>query len=82
MLPYLGKKLSLLTTGKRDMPERHRTLMATIDWSYLILLPEEQQLLNKLSVFSGGCTLQAAFAVAGNGQVSLGECPRMAMYFV
>lgn len=80
MLPHLGKRLSLLTTGKRDMPERHRTLMATIDWSYLMLTPEEQQLLSKLSVFSGGCTLQSAYLVTEDEQVSPGECPRMAMY--
>jgi len=80
MLPHLGKRLSLLTTGTRDMPERHRTLMATIDWSYLMLLPEEQQLLSRLSVFSDGCTLQSAYMVAGMERCVVGECPRMAMY--
>lgn len=80
MLHHLGKSHSLLSHGSRDKPERHRTLMATIDWSYSMLLPEEKHLLRCLSVFSGGCTLGAAFAVAGSGQVPLGDWPRIAMY--
>lgn len=80
MLHHLGKSHSLLSSGRRDMPERHRTLLATIDWSYAMLLPEEQRLLCALSVFAGGCTLNAAYAVCGGEAITLGEWPRIAMY--
>lgn len=80
MLQHLGKSLTLLSNGSRDLPDRHRTLMATIDWSYSMLLPEEQQLLNALSIFCGGGTLEAAIAVAGGGSFTRGEWPRIAMY--
>ena len=46
----------------------HQTLRATIDWSYRLLSVPEQQLLGRLSVFAGGCTIEAAEAVcAGEG---------------
>ncbi len=80
MLQHLGKSLTLLSNGSRDLPDRHRTLMATIDWSYSMLLPEEQHLLNALSIFCGGSTLGAAIAVAGGEEFGRGECPRIAMY--
>lgn len=80
MLQHLGKSLTLLSNGSRDLPDRHRTLMATIDWSYSMLLPEEQQLLAALSIFCGGSTIEAAIAVAGGEDVGRGEWPRIAMY--
>ena len=80
MLQHLGKSHLLLTNGRRDMPERHRTLMATIHWSYSMLSAEEQRVLRALSIFSGGCTLGSAFVVAGNGPLPLNEWPRIAMY--
>jgi predicted ATPase/class 3 adenylate cyclase len=55
-----GSSLGLLKGGARDAPERHRTLYATIDWSYQLLSSKEQQLFQSLSVFSGGFSLQAA----------------------
>lgn len=52
----------------RSSPTRQRTLKAALDWSYDLLLPEEQILLCRVSVFVGGWTLEAAEAVcAGNG---------------
>ena len=60
----LGQRLPLLTGGPRDVPERQRTLRATVEWSYELLSPEEQTLFARLSVFSGGCTLEAAERVA------------------
>lgn len=45
------------------MPQRQRTLRATIDWSHSLLAPEEQALFRRLAVFAGGCTLAAVEAV-------------------
>jgi predicted ATPase len=56
----LGERLPLLTQGARDAPARQQTLRATIDWSYGLLGEQEQALLARLSVFAGGCTLEAA----------------------
>jgi len=53
----------LLTTGSRTALPRHQTLHALIDWSYNLLSEEERLLLQRLSVFAGGCTLEAAEAV-------------------
>jgi predicted ATPase len=49
----LDDSLALLTSGARDVPERHRTLRATIAWSYELLSPEEQTLFERLAVFVG-----------------------------
>jgi predicted ATPase len=65
ILERLEQRLPLLTGGARDLPERQRTLRATIEWSYELLADEERQLFNRLGVFGGGCRLDAAEAVAG-----------------
>jgi predicted ATPase/class 3 adenylate cyclase len=64
ILERLDQSLPLLTGGARDAPERQRTLRATIEWSHELLTPEEQRLFACLSVFGGGCTLEAAEQVA------------------
>ncbi len=64
ILDRLGQRLDLLTGG-RDADPRQRTLRATIAWSYDLLTPDEQALFRRLAVFAGGCTLEAAEAVAG-----------------
>lgn len=53
----------LLTGGNRTALPRHRTLRATMDWSYALLSPRERALLRRLAVFNGGFTLEAAEAV-------------------
>jgi len=63
MLMRLESCLNLLTGGARDLPARQRTLRGTVDWSYGLLNPAEQTLFRRLSVFSGGCTLEAVEAV-------------------
>jgi predicted ATPase len=63
LLERLERRLPVLAGGSRDAPERQRTLRATIEWSYELLTPEEQRVFAGLSVFLGGCTLQAAEAV-------------------
>jgi predicted ATPase/DNA-binding XRE family transcriptional regulator/Tfp pilus assembly protein PilF len=55
--------LALLTGGARDLPDRQRTLRAALDWSHDLLARDDQTLLARLSVFAGGCTLEAAEAV-------------------
>jgi predicted ATPase/class 3 adenylate cyclase len=63
ILGRLEQALPLLTGGRSDAPERQRTLAATIAWSYEMLGDPEQRLFASLSVFVGGCTLEAAEAV-------------------
>jgi predicted ATPase/transcriptional regulator with XRE-family HTH domain len=60
LLGRLHHALPLLTGGSRDLPERQQTMRTTLDWSYRLLSPEEQTLLARLSMFVGGCTLEAA----------------------
>ncbi len=68
LLARMGRLLTLLTGGARDVPTRQQTLRNTISWSYHLLNAQEQRLFRWLSVFVGGCTLQAAEAVcAGTG---------------
>jgi predicted ATPase len=64
ILEWLEQRLPLLSGGARDLPERQRTLRATIEWSYELLAPEERQLFARLDVFAGGCTLEATELVA------------------
>jgi predicted ATPase len=59
ILERLSKRLDLLQGG-RDADPRQQTLRATIEWSYDLLLPEEQERFRRLAVFAGGCTLEAA----------------------
>jgi predicted ATPase len=63
LLARLEQRLALLTGGARDLPERQKTLRATIEWSYELLDAREQELLARLSVFAGGWSLEAAEAV-------------------
>jgi predicted ATPase/class 3 adenylate cyclase len=65
----LDRALEVLTAGSRDSPERHQTLRATIDWSYSLLDEQERAVFRRLSVFAGGCTLDDAEAVAGEGRL-------------
>ncbi len=63
LLNRLEHALDLLTTGTKDMPERHQTLRATISWSYNLLTEPEKQLFRRLSVFEGGFTLEGVEVV-------------------
>ena len=66
----LDQRFRLLTTGNRTALPRHRTLRALIDWSYDMLSIEERTVFDRLSVFAGGWTLDAAEAVAHGGDVA------------
>jgi len=59
-----------LLTGGRGGVERHQTLRAAIDWSFDLLEPQERAVFARLSVFAGGCTLEAAEAVLGDDEVA------------
>jgi predicted ATPase/class 3 adenylate cyclase len=63
MLARLERRLPLLTGGPRDLPARQQALRSTIAWSHDLLSGEEQRLFRCLTVFVGGCTLEAAEAV-------------------
>jgi predicted ATPase/class 3 adenylate cyclase len=63
----LDQRFRLLTGGSRTALPRHQTLRALIDWSYDLLTPAEQIVLDRLSVFAGGWTLEAAEAVTSAG---------------
>ena len=67
----LDQRFRLLTTGNRTALPRHRTLRALIDWSYDLLSAEERIVFDRLSVFAGGWTLDAAEAVAPGGDVAV-----------
>jgi predicted ATPase/class 3 adenylate cyclase len=71
MLPRLERSLTLLASGGRTLPERQRSLRAAIAWSYDLLEKPEQRLFRRLSVFSGGWTLEAAEAVAEPHELDL-----------
>lgn len=63
LLKRMDKKLKLLRGGARDLPERQQTLRDTIDWSYEMLSPDEQNLFALVSVFPE-CTFEQVEAVA------------------
>jgi predicted ATPase/class 3 adenylate cyclase/DNA-binding CsgD family transcriptional regulator len=71
LLTRLGQRLPLLTSPARDVPTRQQTLRSTIKWSYDLLTAHEQRLFRLLSVFVGGCTLDAAESVSA----ALGGAP-------
>ncbi len=64
ILARLEQRLSLLTGGARDLPERQRTLRGAIEWSHDLLSPDEQTVFRRFAVFRAGCTLEAAESVA------------------
>lgn len=66
ILANLDDRFRLLGMGAIDLPERHQTLKAAIDWSYESLTSAEAQFLRRLAVFSGGFSIAAAHRV--------GEC--------
>ena len=60
LLERLDQVLPLLTGGRRDAPERQRTLRSTIEWSHALLDKHEQQAFRRLAVFPGGFTVETA----------------------
>lgn len=67
----LALRLPLLTSGPADLPARQQTMRDAIAWSHDLMDEGEQQLFRRLSVFVGGCTVDAVEAVCGEGEGAL-----------
>ena len=72
ILARLEDRFRLLTGGSRTALPRQQTLRAAVDWSYELLSPPERVLLNRLSVFAGGFTVQAVEEVCGGDGLEAG----------
>ena len=68
LLGRLSASLDALGTGAVDLPERQRTLRATVEWSVGLLEDDERSLLEVTAVFTDGWTIPAAAQVAGLGE--------------
>jgi predicted ATPase/class 3 adenylate cyclase len=66
----LGDQLEVLRRNTRTAPERHRTLRATLDWSYGLLDDDERVVFRRLAIFSGGFGTDAAEAVVAEDPIS------------
>jgi predicted ATPase/DNA-binding CsgD family transcriptional regulator len=73
LLSRLSSSLMVLTLGSRDLPDRLQTMRNAIAWSHDLLAPTEQRLFQRLSVFPGGFTLDAAEAVIGEQGTGVGD---------
>lgn len=69
----IGDRFALLRGGARDVPERHRTLHAVVEWSWNLLSEDARAALRTLSVFPGGISGEAADQVLGTDSLSLLE---------
>ena len=74
ILARLDDRLGLLTMGARDLPERQRTMRATIEWSHALLEPDQQHLFAALAVFVGSARLEDIEAVCGDGGHDVLSC--------
>jgi tetratricopeptide (TPR) repeat protein len=68
LLGRLARSLDALGTGAVDLPERQRTLRATVEWSVGLLEDAERSLLETAAVFVDGWTIEAAAQVAGQDE--------------
>jgi predicted ATPase len=71
LLRNLDSPIDLLSGGPRDLPERHRSLGAALEWSYALLNPGARRMFRELSVFAEGFDLDAARAVATSSETVL-----------
>jgi predicted ATPase/DNA-binding winged helix-turn-helix (wHTH) protein len=68
VLSRLDNRFALLISGRRTALPKHRTLRATLDWSYELLSGPERQLLQRLAIFAAAFSLEAANAVTGSDE--------------
>ncbi|RYP84150.1 LuxR family transcriptional regulator [Nocardioides guangzhouensis] len=73
MLEQLTDRYGFLSQGYRDLPDRHRSLRACVQWSHDLCTEQEQLVWARMSVFSGGCDLTAAARVCADEDVLPGE---------
>jgi predicted ATPase/class 3 adenylate cyclase len=73
LVERLDDRLRLLSGGRRTSVERHRTMRATIRWSYDLLVPPEQVLFQRLSIFAGPFDLAAAESVAADADLDAAD---------
>ncbi len=66
----LEDRLQLLSSRARDLPQRHRTLRAALEWSWSLLHEDEQTVFRRLGIMSGSFDLDAALAVSCDGQLT------------
>jgi predicted ATPase/class 3 adenylate cyclase len=78
----LSDRFRLLTSGDRTAMPRQQTLRACIDWSYDLLTAPERTLLQRLSAFAGGWTLEAAEAIGAGGDIGEPEVIDLLMHLV
>ncbi len=69
ILQRLDERFRLLSGSRRSARERHQTLLAAVEWSYELLTDQERALFNRLAVFRGGFTLEAAEVICAGGIV-------------
>lgn len=72
MLEQFHRRFDWLTQGARDLPTWRQTLQGAIEWSYALLSEKERILFSRLSIFSGGWTLEAAEEICSDPE----KCPR------
>ena len=70
LLNRLARDVLLSTVGRRDLPERHQTINATVSWSYQLLAPHEQRAFRRFGALQGRFPLEAAAAVLAGADVS------------
>lgn len=73
----LADSLAVLTGGPRDALPRQQTLRATLDWSWGLLAEPEQLLLQRLSVFAGGCSMDAVARVCAGLGIAERTAPQL-----
>jgi predicted ATPase/DNA-binding winged helix-turn-helix (wHTH) protein len=78
----LSDRFSLLTNGRRTALPQHRTLRATLDWSYNMLPENERAVLRRLATFAGSFTLEAASIVTADAEISASEVANCIMNMV
>ncbi len=69
----LDDRLGLLTIGRRTAQPKHRTLRATLDWSYELLPEAERLVMRRLAVFAGDFTAEAASRVVAGGEIAASD---------
>ena len=78
----LDDRFRLLTGGARTALPRQQTLRAVVEWSYDLLFEDERRVFELLSVFAGGCSLEAAEAVCAGDQIQIEEVADLLAHLV